>query len=375
MVLLSTVGSVRLADVMSSCLAALQGEDNPLGLSPVTKAAVLVVDGLGAANLRERAGHARWLSGKWASRSLSADVGFPSTTASALTTLTTGVSPGRHGIVGYTIRDPASQKIINHLKEWSPTVDPATWQRHPTLFEQAATLGIPSLSQGEPRFATSDFTRAVWRGAEFHASGSLAEQFSRMREFFDHHDRGLAYLYWPALDRTGHSSGSESDSWIHRLEELDGWLRELEPLLGSREGAIVTADHGMLDVEEDDKILIDASSSLLNGVVAWGGEPRAPQLYVEHPAMVGPLMSQWQEMLGERAVVVSRDEVVANGWLGDVEGDVVARIGDIVLATLGHTVIYHTPSAPVRSVAMVGHHGSISTREREVPVIPLGAWG
>ena len=89
MVLPTTVATVRLADVFTSCGAALRGEDNPLGLAPVSKAAVLLVDGMGAQNLEARRGHARWLTEKWRKRTLIGDSGFPSTTASALTSLTT----------------------------------------------------------------------------------------------------------------------------------------------------------------------------------------------------------------------------------------------------------------------------------------------
>jgi len=375
MVLVSPIAPVRLADVLSSCLLALQAEDNPLGLSPVKKAAVLLVDGLGAENLRENSGHARRLMRAWRRRDLSADSGFPSTTASALTTLTTGVRAGQHGIVGYSLQEPVSGDIINHLKSWSPLVDPATWQRVPTLFQKAQALGIPSLSQGEPRFEHSDFTKAVWRGSNFAGTGSLTEQFDNLRSFFDSHDSALGYLYWPALDRTGHASGSESDSWLHRLEELDGWVSELDRLLGPEEGLIVTADHGMVDVPPEDKIFVDYSSPLLEGVQAWAGEPRAPQLYLAPGASLASLVAQWRELLGDQAHVVTRQELVDGGWLGPVDPGVVERIGDIVILCVGSLAVYHSPTASKMSAAMVGQHGSITQREREVPVIPLGAWG
>ncbi|MGB1101560.1 MAG: alkaline phosphatase family protein, partial [Pontimonas sp.] len=124
MVLPGTEATVRLADVLTSCWSALRAEDNPLSLAPVSKAAVLVVDGMGAHNLRARKGHARWLSENWSRRGIVGDSGFPSTTASALASLTTGCGPGEHGIVGYTVRDPRSGALINHLKEWEPHVDP-----------------------------------------------------------------------------------------------------------------------------------------------------------------------------------------------------------------------------------------------------------
>ena len=374
MLLVPSNATLRLADVLPSCLSALTGVDNALGLAPVKNAAVLLVDGLGAHNLRDHQGHARWLAKAWAPRGLSADVGFPSTTASALTTLTTGVLPGEHGIVGYSVRDPDSGSIINHLKDWHPTVDPDTWQKSPTVFEAAAQRGLSSLSQGEPRFATSDFTKAVWRGARFEGSASLSEQFGRMEEFFAENNQGLAYLYWPALDRTGHGSGSESDSWMHRLEELDAILSHSAEALGPDTGLVITADHGMVDVPQESKIFVDEPSPLLEGVIAWAGEPRAPQLSLSSPSLVGPLVKRWRDELGEAAQVLTRDELVDTGALGALSDGVAERLGDIIIVCIKPVAIYHIPSASKNSVAMTGQHGSVTLREREVPIIPAGAW-
>jgi hypothetical protein len=374
MVLVPASTPLRLADVLASCHSALSGGDNPLGFQSVTKAAVLVVDGLGAENLRARAGHARWLNQAWGGRSLIADSGFPSTTASALASLTTGVGPGLHGIVGYTVRDPASRVLINHLKDWSPHVDPATWQRQRTIFERAADEGIASLALGEPRFAGTDFTKAVWRGAQFQGVRGLAEQGQAMRGFFDSHDRALVYLYWPALDRTGHSQGVNSDSWIHRLEELDAAVEVLGALLRTDEGLVVTADHGMIDVPSEHRLIIAEGSPLLEHVTAWGGEPRVPQLYVDSPDAVADVQARWAEDLGAAARVMTRAQVVDEGWLGPVAEGVIERLGDVTIACIDSLVAYRESTASPTSMAMVGQHGSLTAAEREIPIIPLGAW-
>lgn len=374
MLLVPPIPALRLADIFASCLQAVQGVDNPLGLSPVKHAAVLLVDGLGAANLRDRAGHARWLMKSWQGRNLSADVGFPSTTASALTTLTTGVQAGEHGIVGYALREPLGGGIIKHLKDWEPQVDPRDWQKSPTLFERALVDGIPSLSQGEPRFAKSDFTQAVWRGATFMGAQSLSEQFANARSFAEENDTGLAYLYWPALDRTGHGSGWESDSWLHRLEELDAILADCVGLLGPETGLIITADHGMVDVPHEDKIIVDEPSSLLKGVAVWAGEPRVPQLYLEPGVKASAVAAVWQAEVGDRAQVVTKAELLDSGVLGPLAEGVSERIGDVLIVCEGSLAVYHAPTAGKASQAMVGQHGSITPREREVPVIPWGAW-
>jgi len=374
MVLPTTAATVRLADVFTSCSAALRGEDNPVGFAPVSKAAVLLVDGIGAQNLEARRGHARWLTEKWRRRTIVGDSGFPSTTASALTSLTTGMHPGEHGIVGYTVRDPGSGALINHLKNWEPHVQPATWQRSPTVFETAQSHGIPSISMGERRFEGSGFTQAVWRGATFLGTDSLADQFQRLREFFDDNDRALAYLYWPSLDRTGHSSGVNSEAWIRRLEDLDQQLRELDSLLRDDEGLVITADHGMLDVADEHKLMVPETSALLHSVTAWGGEPRVAQLYLDTPDATADVVAAWSETLGEDALVLSRADAIDASLFGEVALEVLPRIGDVLVLAVQERAFYRSEVASVQSMRMVGQHGSLTATEREVPVIPLGAW-
>ena len=99
-----------LATVLPSSLAALSGAANDLGLPRLDKVVVVVVDGLGAAALRARGGHARTLAPAL-SKAATIDSGFPTTTAAALTTLTTGTTPGEHGMVGYRVRDAAGRVL------------------------------------------------------------------------------------------------------------------------------------------------------------------------------------------------------------------------------------------------------------------------
>ncbi|WP_193787066.1 alkaline phosphatase family protein, partial [Leucobacter japonicus] len=64
---------------------------------------MVVVDGLGHANLTAVKGHAPTLARLQRRR---IETVAPSTTGAALTTLTTGALPGEHGLIGYRIRHP-----------------------------------------------------------------------------------------------------------------------------------------------------------------------------------------------------------------------------------------------------------------------------
>ena len=130
----------------------------------------------------------------------------------------------------------------------------------------------------------------------------------------------------------------------------------------------------MVDIAPEEKIFIDEGSPLLENVAAWGGEPRAVQLYATNPDAREDLASAWRETLGDAAWVMTRDEVIEGGLLGLVDPQVAQRLGDVVVACQGHSVVYRRAQASATSMAMVGQHGSVSEIEREIPVIPLGAW-
>ena len=232
-----------LADVVPSSLQAIAHAPNLLSLPPVEKVVVLLVDGLGASALTARAGHARTLAPLL---SAGATIGarFPSTTASALATLTTGETPGVHGLVGYSVLDAANDRVVNQLSGWDARLDPASWQRVPTLFEKARDVDIACFAIGAERYRSSGFTRAVLRGAEYRSGATMSDRFAEARRVLDEIDRGLIYLYVPELDQVGHSAGWQSALWTTVLEELDRSVRAFAPTLGGGEGMLLTADHG-----------------------------------------------------------------------------------------------------------------------------------
>jgi predicted AlkP superfamily pyrophosphatase or phosphodiesterase len=372
----ATRGRASLADVLPSCLAAVTGTGaaagagSPLGLPPVRAAVVLVVDGLGAAALRARAGHARTLAGAL-TKGATATTVFPTTTAAALATLTTGVQPGEHGLVGYSVLDRAGDRVVNQLNGWDAGMDPTTWQPLPTVFERAAEAGVKSYALGEPRFETSGFTAAVLRGAEYRGHKPVPERFEAARTVLDGMDRGIVYLYVAELDKAAHSYGWESPEWTERLEQLDAEVARLAASLRSDEGMLVTADHGILDVPAEAHLRIDTAPELLEGVRLVAGEPRCLQLHLAPAADPDAVLARWQQAEGGRSWVASRQELIDSGWLGPVVTEAArSRMGDIFVAARKR-VVYDVDA---EGSGMIGQHGSLSEEELIVPLLRFGAF-
>lgn len=364
-----------ISDVADNLLSALRGDTTTFGLSPVKKVALIVIDGLGTHNLLDHSGHARRMVSRLRDSGFSLHSGVPSTTSSALASLTTGQPAGIHGMLGYSVLEPRSKTILNHLKPFPGGVVPEQWQPCPTVFDTLAADDIPSLAVGEARFYGTDFTRATLRGAEFAPSNRLSTHTALMREFFDRHDSALCYLYWPTLDRLGHSRGVGSADWVDELELVDAWVGELLATLNPGEAAVLTADHGMVTVSEADRVVLLASDPLRADIAHFAGEPRCVHLYRREGVDQAAFTEQVTAWVDGRGDVVSRDNALERKIFGEVDPSHVSRIGDVIIFATDTWVFYDEATASVTSYQMVGQHGSTSEVETTVPFIPLGAWG
>ncbi|MGV8857254.1 alkaline phosphatase family protein [Rhodoglobus sp.] len=369
--------SANLTDVLSSSLQAIEGEANRLSLPSVRHAVVVLVDGLGAQSLKARAGHARTLSSAFSKTSV-IQSGFPTTTAAALASLTTGARAGQHGLVGYSALDTVNDRVVNQLSGWDARLDPAVWQRVPTLFERASERGHTAVAVGAARYRDSGFTRAVLRGAKYVAAGSLADRLRAAVAVAGSSDAAsLTYVYAPELDMAGHANGWQSPQWTHALEALDGALAGVVGQLADDQGMLVTADHGMVDVPAHAHVLFDTSPELLAGVRHVAGEPRCLQLHYE-PSLTTDerteVFDRWYAAESHRSWVVSRDDAIAAGWFGDVAPAVAPRIGDIIVAARKAIAYYDSRIPNDHGRLMVGQHGSWTDDELRVPLVRFGAF-
>lgn len=360
---------VSLADVLTNSLGAIRGRSGRLGLPRVRTAIVVVVDGLGSQALAGAAGHARFLAARAAASGGTIDGVVPSTTAAALASLTTGEQPGVHGMTGYTVLDPARDRVGRQLDGDRDALDPGSWQRARTQFELAAASGIGAIAIGPRRYAGSWFTRAVLRGAEYRAAESVSERVDRALAEARGPDEKLVYVYLPELDVAGHAGGIASARWLAGLEDIDAALSTLAASMPPRAGALVTADHGMIDVAPERHVVVGEVE--LAGVRHIAGEPRFLHLHLVDPDLGDRVLDAWSGH-ARRAWLGRRDDAIAAGWFGRVDREVVPRIGDVIVAAKGSWAFY--ADANDRGRGMVGQHGSITRAELDVPLVRLGAF-
>lgn len=355
-----------------SALGSITGQDNRLRLPKVRSAAVLMIDGLGSGNIRQAAGHAPFLNGLLAKSSGISSV-FPTTTAAALTSLGTGLMPGQHGVLGYSVLNPQNQKPLNMLNGWGSEAEPELWQANQTVAMKGFELGVDVSFVGPEEYENSGFTRVFMRGAKYLPAKSIEERLNETAKLLSSRSSQLVYCYVPELDQIAHAFGVDSSRWLACIEDLSAGLSSFAGQIPPDAGALLTADHGVLDVSADHHIFLD--EAIPTGLLAVTGDPRCQFLYLIDASQAPDMAEKLNERLGGRAIAVLREQVVHSGLYGEsVSRDIELRMPDIFVIAIKKCAIYHRDFAPPKSLNMVGQHGGLSDLELQVPLIRLGGY-
>jgi hypothetical protein len=366
-------GTATLADLSSSILASVDPgspeSQNVLGLPTMQRACLLIVDGLGWELLRAHPAAAPFLS-ELARNSKPITAGFPATTVTSLGSICTGGPPGQHGILGYQVIIPGENRLLNGLR-WDSRVDPHKWQPLPTLYERATAAGIAAMHVAQGSFRGTGLTVATMRGADFRPADSMGALAAQAAAAITEKGRAFVTVYHGDLDATGHVFGVGSDAWYNHLAHVDKLAEQLAGELPPGACMYVTADHGMVDIGQEDKLDVDALPELRAGVALLGGEPRARHVYAR-PGAAADVLATWREVLGDRAWVLSREEAIKEGWFGPVDDRMAPRIGDVVAAPAGSLALVAMKAEP-RESALFGMHGSLTSAEQLVPALMFGA--
>ena len=336
------------------------------GATPTGRELLFLVDGFGADVIAKYADVAPTLASIVFAPQI--QTSFPSTTSTSLATLTTGEMPGTHGMLGYTVQVPRSGgRVLNSLK-WDERVDPVIWQPVPTHFERATAAGIAVTHVAAKRYEDTGFTRAVFRGAKYKGANLVNDLVTETVTALQS-TPSFVYLYVNDLDSAGHSDGVGSDKWLAALKNVDDLVKTLMEKCPQGTRIWVTADHGMINVNE--KIVMGLDNDLLTDISVIAGEPRARHLYLADGATGAArseIVARWQESLGAKVSLFTRESAIASGLFGkDVSADAADRIGDVIAIAQSNLVLLD-PERADKEGSMVGHHGGDSAIESSVPL-------
>jgi hypothetical protein len=333
-----------------------------LGVPQARHVVIVMIDGLGHFQLDARRGHAPFL------RSIEAGqvtAGYPTTTATSITLFGTGEPAGRTGMLGYTARNERTGGIAN-LVSWDGAYRAEEWQPRPSLLGSAAEEGFRVTTLGKRAFAGSGLTHAALLGGQFVGAELLADRIDVALGAAL--EPGISYCYWGEIDAAGHKCGWNSDEWVGALEDADRELSRLARSLPPGTALVITADHGMIDVTGAPRWDVGSDATLARDIELITGEPRALHLHTV-AGTADAVAHRWQELLGDDAVVMTRDDAIATGVFGAVDEVALARLGDVEVAMTGRATVVDSRTQSPGSLALIGAHGSLTPEELMVPLL------
>ena len=358
-----------------AALFGVPGSVDRLGLAEqagrVDRVLIVLVDGLGWHLLPELAGDAPLLASVLAGgagRLSQLVCTFPSTTPTSLVSLGTGAQPGEHGILGFTVNIPGTDRVLTHIF-WRDDPPYTQWQPLPTWFERLQQAGIGARAVLPAAFIGSGLTDAAYRGAQFltrQPDGCYAQQLTDELCAAP----GVVYGYTPDLDTAAHVFGVGSEQWHQAAAGVDGLLTRLVEALPSNAALLVTADHGGLNVAPDARVDLGLDPRLGDGVRVVAGEARVRYLHTQ-PGAAADVQAAWTELSAGWAQVYSREQAVASGMFGPLNPAHEQRIGDVVVVCTGEAAVLATGHEPPEMARLIGMHGGRTDVEMAIPLIVL----
>jgi type I phosphodiesterase/nucleotide pyrophosphatase len=333
----------------------------PALLGEARQIVLLVIDGLGAEQLRERAALAPVLTGGTGGDVTSV---APSTTACALTTLATGRVPAEHGVVGYRV---AYDGDIMNVLQWSiggrdarVRVPAHEFQPFPTF--PGATGPVPVVTRHD--YGPTGFTAAHLGRVDLHRWHTAAGLITAVRRLAAD-GAPCVYAYYEGIDKVAHAQGL-GEYYDDELRAADRLVGDVLSVLPPGAVLVVTADHGQVEVGGSVEVL---GPELLDDVTLISGEGRFRWLHARAGA-VGDLAQAAGEFYGDLAWVRTKEQVIEDGWLGGVPTDAVAaRLGDVALVPFTPTAFMDP--ADTGELRLQARHGSLT---RDEMLVPLLAW-
>ncbi len=355
-------GEVSLSQILPSVAAALRvrGYSDVIALGEPQHVICCLIDGLGAAQLRDFASHAPVLASMSGPRAATT---IPSTTPVALGSFGTGELPGAHGIVGASFWVPEFEDVLVPL-HWASGIPALAVQPEPTMLELMAAAGIHVTTVAPEAYRNSGLTRAVLRGGAYEAAEDAIQRVRGVLAATATSLRSFTYVYWPQLDRIGHEFGVGSKEWLEALARVDQLVEALRSALPRNSTMIVTSDHGMVNCNT--RVAVDVGSEFTDGVWLVAGEPRARHVYAK-PGQATQVAARWQAALGDKAQVVEKEALLSSGVIGPAIDEIAERIGDVIVFARSDVAL--TAALDKKVSALTGQHGSMSSDEWEIPCL------
>jgi len=324
----------------------------------VDSSVLIILDGLGWEQLQDRKHLAPTLSSLAGGPITTV---APSTTSAALTSITTSLAPGQHGIIGY--RFLLDDHILNALR-WANAKGEDLRKLIPPEVVQPydSFLGESVAYVAKAEFEKTGFTAASWRGQQLYGYRTTSTLVNKLCNLVSSGEK-YSYCYYDGIDKVSHEYGF-GDYFDAEIEFVDQLVTKILADLPKGTRVIISADHGQVDCSDN---LIKLPEQVTQHVSMLSGEGRFRWLHCEDNVLQ-ELFSICNETFGHQSWVHTKQELIDLGLFGNaVSRDVADRMGDIALLPF-ENIAYDDP-LDTGSFSLIGRHGSLTPAEMFVPCL------
>jgi type I phosphodiesterase/nucleotide pyrophosphatase len=318
---------------------------------------------------------------------------FPSTTAAALTTIHSGLTPQEHGLPEWWVYFDELDSIAASLpftplgaqgrdKLLEAGVSPSLLFQGKTIYQTLARAQIPSFTLIRDAYAHSAYSSLVHKGSVtvpfINASDLLVNLRQRISEI-----SGPAYflVYWDAVDAIAHTYGPHTEQYHAELSGFSYLLqREFIDKIPHHIAAdvllMVTADHGHIKVAPRETLYLNRYPKLVQSlqvshagqrILPWGS-PRDVFLRVQEERL--PEIAAWltQRLAGKATVIPIAEALQRQLFgVGKLHKRFKSRVGNLLILPDREYLIWYE-HLKGKKFTLQGVHGGLRPEEMLIPL-------
>ena len=312
---------------------------------------------------------------------------FPSTTTTALSSISTGKTPQEHGVVGHTMYSQKFGTVVNMMRFRSVIeshsdsliragFNPETYIRFPTIYETLSNEGYVSNVLTKWIYKNSSLSRMLHKGATMNTYVTSSDLFVILRKIINSGNSNFTFAYWDSLDTIEHAYGTYTDESFAELKNifhlfLTELIYKIDKQQQKKTCIMITGDHGLVNVPSTGKLLANDYPLLTDNLIRPPcGDSRASFLRVKNNKKTE--VKNYMKKFNNKLDVFETDYLVKKGFFGKckINGEIKEAIGDLtVLSRPGINFQYKFKNDQLPKLK--GYHGGLTEEELLVPFIML----
>ena len=321
---------------------------------------------------------------------------FPSTTASALNTIHSGLTPAEHGLFEWTLYFPEIDKTIMTL----PFTDIAVGKRDsllkekispkilfdfPTIYQKLEKENINCFSFLSRVYVNGCYAKVARKGSKAYSFINFSDLTVKLRNRLDKaKGRNFFSVYWDELDTLSHKYGPDSDSCKAELAKISSLLlREFIQKLNKKTRKetllIISADHGQIGINPKEVIYLNKDKFVMESLkkdkkgeaILPTGGPRSVLLHIKKNKLDDVFLYLKDKLL-KKADILLMEEAIKLNLFGKKKISLRfrKRLGDLLILPHKNYTIWREYKG--KGIKYLGHHGGLSKEEMVIPLAICG---